>query len=36
MDAKYTLSVDEPWFSLISLELKTIEVRLNKVLFKKM
>ena len=25
MDEKYTLSVDEPWFSLISLELKTIE-----------
>jgi len=33
---KYTLSVDEPWFSLISLGLKTIEGRLNKGLFKKM
>ncbi len=33
---KYTLSVDEPWFSLISLKLKTIEGRLNKGLFKKM
>lgn len=34
MEPKYTKSVSEPWFTLISLGLKTVKGRLNKGEFK--
>jgi ASC-1-like (ASCH) protein len=36
MDIKYSEHLSEPWFSLISLNLKTVEGRLNKGRFQKM
>ena len=36
MDGKYILHLSEPWFTLISLGLKTVEGRKNKGLFKEM
>jgi ASC-1-like (ASCH) protein len=36
MDGKYILHLSEPWFTLISLGLKTVEGRKNKGIFKEM